>query len=124
MTPGGGNREWGAAAEQYAEAFLTGRGLIPVERNYRCRNGEIDLVMRDLEVLVFVEVRFRSNPRFGIPAETVTVAKQRKIIAAARHFLQSRRIHDRSPCRFDVIAVSGPGQDRIDWIRDAFQPAG
>lgn len=124
MSPDGGNRAWGAAAERSAETFLAKRGLRPVDRNYRCRSGEIDLIMRDEEVLVFIEVRFRKSLGFGTPAETVTVAKQKKIVAAARHFLQSRRIHDRSPCRFDVVALSGPRQEQIDWIQDAFQPAG
>jgi len=85
-------------------------------QNYRCRRGEIDLVMREAGTLVFVEVRFRSSTRFGTPAETVDIRKQRRLAAAAAHYLQ--RHPTNLPCRFDVIAVSGTNQ--IDWIRDAF----
>lgn len=72
--------------------------------------------MREGNILVFVEVRFRASPRFGTPAETVDIHKQRRLAAAAAHYL---RYHPtRLPCRFDVVAVSGA--DRIDWIRNAF----
>jgi putative endonuclease len=102
--------------ERLACAYLRDSGLRLLERNYRCRRGEIDLVMRDADTLVFVEVRFRASTRFGTPAETVDVHKQRRLAAAAAHYLQH---HPTSlPCRFDVIAVSGT--DRIDWIRNAF----
>jgi putative endonuclease len=106
----------GAAKERLACAFLQRHGLHLVDSNYRCRRGEIDLVMREGAVLVFVEVRFRASDRFGTPAETVGVRKQRRLLAAASHYLQEQRIN--APCRFDVLAV-GDG-DRIDWIRDAF----
>lgn len=106
----------GGDKERLAGAFLERHGLRLVTRNYRCRRGEIDLVMREADTLVFVEVRFRASDRFGTPAESVDAHKQRRLAAAAAHFLQ----HHPStlPCRFDVLAVSG--NDRIDWIRDAF----
>jgi len=87
-----------------------------LERNYRCRRGEIDLVMREADTLVFVEVRFRSSGSFGTPAETVDIHKQRRLAATAAHFLQHHPTN--LPCRFDVIAVSAT--NHIDWIRSAF----
>jgi putative endonuclease len=106
----------GAAKEQLACAFLEQQGLRLVASNYRCRRGELDLVMRDAGVLVFVEVRFRASERFGTPAETVGTHKQRRLVAAAAHYLQQHRVN--APCRFDVLAIDGG--NRIDWIRDAF----
>lgn len=124
MTLGQARKERGTKAERKAEIYLERHGLKLIERNYSCRNGEIDLVMQDKGALVFVEVRFREASGFISPAETVTVGKQKKIIAAARHFLHSHRQHNQAPCRFDVLAISGPLQENISWIRDAFQPAG
>jgi len=106
----------GEEQERRACAYLQGKGLHLLERNYRCRRGEIDLVMREAGTLVFVEVRFRGTTRFGTPAETVDVHKQRKLAVAASHYLQHNPTN--LPCRFDVIALSGT--NRIDWIRDAF----
>jgi putative endonuclease len=106
----------GADKERLALAYLERRGLRRVESNYRCRLGEIDLIMRDGDTLVFVEVRFRSSDRFGTPAETVGPHKQRRLAAAAGLYLQKNAFN--IPCRFDVIAI-GAG-DLIDWIQDAF----
>ena len=106
----------GAQAERHAAEHLARHGLQLVERNFRCRGGEVDLVMRDAEHLVFVEVRFRSTRAFGGPLESVDGHKQRRIITAAKHYLARHR-HDR-PCRFDVVGIDATG--RIDWIRDAF----
>jgi putative endonuclease len=113
----------GEVAERRAEAFLADRGLRLVERNYRCRSGEIDLVMEERGVMVFVEVRYRRSSAFGSAAETVTPAKQRRIVSAAQHFLLRRRPYRERPCRFDVLAVSGEGERSIDWLRNAFEPA-
>jgi putative endonuclease len=106
----------GGEMERLACAYLQGRGLRLLERNYRCRRGEIDLVMREAGTLVFVEVRFRASTGFGTPAETVDIFKQRKLAAAASHYLQHYPTN--RPCRFDVIALGG--NNRVDWIRDAF----
>lgn len=111
------SRQVGSAAEDRALAHLRARGLSLVERNYHCRGGEIDLVMRDGEHLVFVEVRFRRRGRFGAAAETVDFRKQRKLATAASHYLMSRGA-DR-PCRFDVVSLDDRGG--LDWLRDAFQ---
>lgn len=93
------------------------RGLRLIGRNHRCRFGELDLVMRDGAVLVFVEVRYRRSTRFGGPAETVDPRKQRRLAAAAADYLQKHP--SMLPCRFDVVAISG-GQDRIEWLKNAF----
>lgn len=106
----------GGEKERLACAYLQDKGLRLLERNHRCRRGEIDLVMREANTLVFVEVRFRASTRFGTPAETVDFRKQRKLAAAASHYLQHNPTN--LPCRFDVIALSGA--NRVDWIRDAF----
>jgi putative endonuclease len=106
----------GGDKERLARSFLEKRGLHLLERNYGCRRGEIDLVMRDADTLVFVEVRFRASSRFGTPAETVDIHKQRRLAAAAAHYLQR---HPTSlPCRFDVVALGGTNS--IEWIRSAF----
>ncbi len=110
----------GDAGEDRALRYLQARGLGLITRNYRCKGGEIDLVMRDAAgALVFVEVRARvarSTQRFGGAAASVTPAKQRRLIAAAEDFL-ARQADDVPACRFDVIAIDG---NRIEWMRDAF----
>jgi len=98
---------------------LQRHGLKLLARNFRARGGEIDLIMQQARTLVFVEVRYRQSLKFGTPLETVTVSKQRRLIAAAAHYLQTRGVD--LPCRFDVVGISGADQERIDWIRDAFQ---
>ena len=112
----------GAWAEDAALAHLTGHGLAPVTRNYRCRHGEIDLVLRAGDELVFAEVRYRRRDDFGGGAESVDARKQRRLLASAEHFLQRHRRYAHLACRFDVVGVSGePGAPRFDWVRDAFQ---
>ena len=115
-------KELGDAAEARALAHLEAAGLVLVRRNYRVargpssRGGEVDLVMRERDgTLVFVEVRWRSDDRFGGAAATVGSAKRRRLIFAATHYL--RRLAVPPPCRFDVVAVDG---DRIEWLCAAF----
>jgi len=115
-------RDYGGQAEQHALSFLLARGLKMVERNFHSRRGEIDLVMLDTDNLVFVEVRSRNNDNFGSAAESVTRKKQLRIIQAARYFLQQRSQWAEYPCRFDVIAMTGRPNGKIDWIKNAFQP--
>lgn len=107
----------GRYAELSAREHLEAAGLRLRSSNYRCRVGEIDLVMQDGPALVFVEVRLRSNGRFGSAADSVDFRKRRRLILAAQHYLQSRRILP--PCRFDVVAIDGSTQS-IDWIKGAF----
>jgi putative endonuclease len=106
----------GRDAEDAALAYLQRHGMALVQRNYRCRFGEIDLVMRDGGMLVFVEVRYRASRAFGGAAASITPGKQDRLLAAARHFLA--RHHDAPACRFDAVLLNGDG--RIDWIKNAF----
>ncbi len=107
----------GAHAETLAADYLQRRGLRLLQRNYRCRLGEIDLILADGAVLVFVEVRLRRNAAFGGAAASVTAAKRQRILRAARHYLSGR---PEPACRFDVVLLDALAADRIEWIRDAF----
>ena len=92
-----------------------------VSRNYRCRRGEIDLVMRDADTLVFVEVRRRTNRTFGGGVDSVDLRKRARLVAAAEYYLMANRAGDDPPCRFDVVAIDGPARRvTINWVRDAF----
>lgn len=112
-----GTQGVGREAERRAERLLTAAGLRLLTRNYRCRAGEIDLVMADGVELVFVEVRFRRGIRFGGPIGSIDRAKQRRIGLAAAHYLQ--RHPWSGPCRFDVVGLDARS-DTPEWIRDAF----
>jgi putative endonuclease len=111
----------GARAEELCAELLREAGLRVLARNWRCRHGEIDLVAEEGRTLVFAEVRYRSGERFGGAAESVTAAKQARLIAAARLYLM-RRPDARSerPCRFDVLLLDALEASRIQWIRNAF----
>ena len=108
----------GSEAERYAEAFLRRHDLVLLQRNYRCRFGEIDLVMQDGATLVFVEVRMRTSGAFGGAAGSITFVKRRKLLGAARHYLAALRYEP--SCRFDAVLLSGSDGGDIEWIRDAF----
>lgn len=112
--------ERGQAAEDRACRYLQARGLRLVTRNYRSRWGEIDLIMRDPEGLVFIEVRQRSSQRFGGALESVDRRKRERLLATAQTYLQ--RQPDAPRARFDVVALGAP-DDPIDWVRDAFGDA-
>lgn len=105
----------GQAAENLAAEFLQGQGLRLVARNYRCRMGEIDLIMDDRGALVFVEVRLRNNNHFGGAGASITAFKQSKLIRAAQHYLLQQSTQP--PCRFDVVLLDG---SNMEWIKDAF----
>jgi putative endonuclease len=109
----------GQAAEDKALDYLRREGLALVNRNYRCKSGEIDLIMQQNDTLVFVEVRYRQSSHFGSAAESVTTSKQRKLLITANHYLQKNRV-DR-PCRFDVVGIGGKNLTEIEWIQNAFQ---
>lgn len=111
----------GRAAEALAALHLRGRGLSIVERNVRSRHGEIDLVARDGDMLVFVEVRLRRPGRHGGAADSITVTKRARMIAAARDYLA--RLPRAPPCRFDVVLLDGLDPARIEWLRDAIDVA-
>ena len=107
----------GRRAEQQACEFLQQQGLIFVENNYRCRYGEIDLVMRDGQQLVFVEVRYRRSLAFGGPLASIDYRKQAKLIATASHYLLIKR--QQSDARFDIVGITKG--DCIDWITNAIE---
>lgn len=117
--------ERGRRGEDLARGHLEAQGLQLLERNYRCRAGEIDLVMLDHGTLVLVEVRSRSTAAYGGAAATVGSRKQQRVIRAARHLLLSRAGLRRLPMRFDVVAIdpAAPGEagPKMTWIRDAFR---
>ena len=112
-------KQKGDAAEDRALHYLQGKGLQLVQRNYRTPGrggGEIDLVMREGDgTLVFVEVRKRGNGQHGGALGSITQAKQRRIVFAARHYLL--KLRQPPPCRFDVIALEG---DDLQWLKAAF----
>ncbi len=112
----------GQEYEERATELLSARGLQVLTRNYRCKLGEIDLVCRDGDTLVFVEVRYRSNPRFASAAASVTPAKMRRLWATAQLYLQQRGLSDQQACRFDVLAFDDDqrhGKDGIQWLKNA-----
>lgn len=110
-------RELGTVYEELAANFLEKQGMIILERNFRCRSGEIDLIVKDNTVLVFVEVKYRFNQSAGNAADAVNIRKQRMISKTASFYLY-RKVHSFDvPCRFDVIAFDG---DQPVWIQNAF----
>ena len=123
VIPGGDPRATsGAAAETQAVRFLIGKGLAILDRNVRCRLGEIDIVARDGACVVFVEVRLRASERFGGAMASVDAHKQRKLAATARWYLARHPKLANEPCRFDVIAVRAHAE--LNWVRDAFRVDG
>lgn len=122
-----GRRAQGARIEALARDHLQRHGLTAVAANANYRGGELDLVMRDGDTLVFVEVRYRrsagtASTGFGGGAASVDVGKRRKLVLAATQFLAAHREFARAACRFDVIDASGdPEAPVFVWLRDAFR---
>ena len=111
------NRRTGSEYEARAAEYLTAKGYRILEKNFRCRQGEIDLIARDGSYLVFVEVKYRSSLAKGAPAEAVGPLKQRRIRQTAVFYLYSRGLGLDSPCRFDVVSITG---NEILLIQNAF----
>jgi putative endonuclease len=111
----------GVQAESAAREFLVARGLEPLLANYRCRFGELDLVLRDGPALIVVEVRQRGSTRFGGASASIDARKRRRIALATRHLLLTRRELRNLPIRFDVIAIDAARPAAaVEWIRGAF----
>ena len=110
-------RKIGSCHEEQAAAFLKKQGLYIVERNFRCKSGEIDIIARDGRYLVFVEVKYRSTMTSGWASQAVDYHKQQRICKAAQFYL-IRYGYGEVPCRFDVVAVDG---EKLQWIRNAFE---
>lgn len=110
-------RRVGTDGESRAAAFLREQGVTLLERNYRSRNGEIDLIGRDGEYLVFFEVKYRSGADMGHPEEAVGVAKQRRICRVADYYRLVRGLPQQTAVRYDVVALEG---EQIRWVKNAF----
>ncbi|HUE94473.1 YraN family protein [Pseudomonas sp.] len=122
MTERSNPQQSGQAAEALARQFLEQRGLRLLAQNWRCRLGELDLVMLDSDTVVFVEVRYRRYSAWGGAAESVDARKREKLSRAAQHFLQQESRWAKHPCRFDVIAITAdsPAPAPLNWIQNAF----
>ncbi len=107
----------GEKSEQLACQYLLNQGLQKVDKNFRCKVGELDLIMRDNHTLVIVEVRFRKSNKFGSALESITQKKQSRIIAATEYYLLINKLN--TSIRFDVVAMSN--ETDINWIKNAFQ---
>lgn len=119
-------RARGAAVEAAARVHLREAGLQDVAANANYRLGELDLVMLDdggrEATVVFVEVRYRRDARFGGGAASIDAHKRRRIVRAAQLFLLAHRRYANAPCRFDVVEADGdPAAPRLNWLRDAFR---
>ena len=119
-------REQGEYTESLACQYLENKGFKLIEKNFNCRVGEIDLIMKDNDSLVFVEVRYRRSNNFGSGAESITTSKQSKLIKTASLYLQQHAKLNKYPARFDVVSITGfietDNIDNInfDWIENAF----
>lgn len=113
----------GEGSEKRALEYLLAQGLRKIAGNFRCRMGEIDLIMLDRECLVFVEVRYRRKNRFATAAASVDGLKQRKILRAAAAFLSRNPRFRDAPVRFDVVALDAASDDQctLQWLKDAFR---
>lgn len=114
---GQNDRQTGAFYEEKACLYLKKKGFKILERNFRVRQGEIDIVARDEGILVFVEVKYRKDASKGLPQEAVDRKKQRQISKVALFYLSFRHFPLTTPCRFDVVAICNK---EIKWIPDAF----
>jgi putative endonuclease len=111
----------GRQAEDMAARHLEAHGLRVIERNVRCRGGEVDLVCLDRGAVVFVEVRLRTSGRFGGAAESITAAKRGRILLAAQWWLGGAgRRYRSAPCRLDAVLLDGLDDTRINWLPGAF----
>ncbi len=111
----------GAKSEQQACEYLLKKAFTLIEKNYTTRYGEIDLIMKDGEELVFVEVRSRHKNNYANALESITPNKQKKLRFAAEHYLNKHYINHPPMCRFDIVAIDlTPTNFNIEWIKDAF----
>jgi len=109
----------GFKAEEHARDYLVQQGLVWLASNYRCRLGEIDLIMQDGVYLVFIEVRSRRVSTHGNALESVTYTKQQKLMKTAMFYLTANKLHEQHPIRFDVVSLQGQPVE-MSWIKHAF----
>lgn len=111
----------GTFFENMAIEYLQKQGLVLLRRNYRCRYGEIDAIMKHKKTLIFIEVRKRNSKDYGSPLETVTYHKQQKIIRSAYTYVKENPLYKAWPCRFDIIGVTLSAQDyHLEWCEHAY----
>lgn len=111
------NRRLGSCFEQKVAAFLENNGFLILEHNYRCRSGEIDLIAKDGNYLVFVEVKYRKTAAAGSALEAVDKRKAAQVRKVAAYYLYQKHLPESTPCRFDAAAVDG---ERLTYVKDAF----
>ena len=109
----------GQLFENQARIYLENHGLTFVTKNFRCSLGEIDLIMKDLDYLVFIEVRFRKNFYYGDSIETISTSKQHRLIRTALFYLQKNKLMDKVNCRFDVLGMNN--EKEFVWVKNAFE---
>jgi len=112
----------GLQMEALAADYLKAQGLSIIEQNFRCKAGEIDLIAKDSECFVFVEVKYRKGKQFGGALYAISSAKQEKIIKTAQFFLQQAKLNEyNTPCRFDAVTLQGASSNpEISWLKNAF----
>lgn len=110
-------RKVGKDKEELAAAYLEKQGVLIQDRSYRCRNGEIDLIGRDQEYLVFIEVKYRRSADMGHPEEAVGLVKQRQICRVADYYRCVKHIPLETAVRYDVVAIEG---EQVRWVKNAF----
>lgn len=123
-------QQLGEYHERAAQRFLCAQGLKPVDGNFRCKAGELDLIFSQAETLIIVEVRYRSRQDYGGAAASISATKQQRIVRATETFLQRYPVFRRCNVRFDIIAINtvkndnatDPGETSIEWLQDAFRP--
>lgn len=111
-------RKLGAKVERAVKEYLLQHGFKILEMNYRCKQGEIDIVAREDMYYVFIEVKYRNTLKYGMPYEAVGTAKQKRICKAAQYYLYSRGLGEFTPVRFDVASVL---EDKITYLKNAFE---
>ncbi len=112
----------GKIAEDIAANYLVRQGLKLIDRNFRSRFGEIDLIGLEKEILVFIEVRYRNNESHLSVVETIDQRKCKKLVTTSKYFINKHRNYQSNQCRYDVIAITGElDKPAIEWIKNAFQ---
>jgi putative endonuclease len=116
------SKDIGIYTEHQAKIYLQRQKLKFITQNYRCRFGEIDLIMQEKNYLVFVEVRYRCTTNYGSSSESLTLSKQQRIIKTAWHYLRTNHLLNKKVFRFDIVALSGElNQLSIQWLKNAFE---
>ena len=119
------SRAKGQEYEDLAAAYLEKQGLTILERNYHCRQGELDIIAKNKQFVIFIEVKYRKNNRYGEPFAFVDIRKQRRMIHTALHYCQYKGIGEKYPMRFDVVSIQTKDtQFDIQWLENAFTTDG